>query len=395
MMMRDSDAMRHRPWWRVLRQHGAWLLGVAVISAAPLGAQARGSTASRDTTVRTWRIQMRNGETTHVRVVVSPERLRLKLDSLQRVFDDKDAHSPDRRRIEREIVTMVRALEEHFARAAGGARVSAEIDARLNGEIARSLATHGGPRVFLRAHAEAMPKGWIGINVEAPQRVEIRDDTAYIRYFTYPQVVSVEPNSPAEKVGISRGDRLVAYNGADVRIEPVNVTRLLRPDSRVTVTISRDGAMRDFPLVVAKAPLRFVERRQSSGDGVSSDGEKFELFGLPQRTARVATGSLLPTLHYERLTETAPLAGASLAAIKSESLGRYFGVASGILVTSVFGDPAAASGLQEGDVILRADGKEVATVLQLRRLVDAHSSERSIELSLLRHRKPVTLTLRW
>src|SRR6185503_3324606 len=71
-------------------------------------------------------------------------------------------------------------------------------------------------------------------------------------------------NSPAEEVGIARGDKLVAYNGADVRAEPVNLTRLLRPDARVVVTVTREGTNRDFTVTVEKAPARYVERRQSN-----------------------------------------------------------------------------------------------------------------------------------
>jgi S1-C subfamily serine protease len=97
----------------------------------------------------------------------------------------------------------------------------------------------------------------------------------------------------------------------------------------------------------------------------------------------------------EQMIENAPVAGATLAAIRSERMGRYFGVSSGVLVTSVFGDPASSSGLEEGDVILRADGRAVRTVPQLRRLIEAHLGERSIELSVVRHEKPMTIKLRW
>ena len=388
-MIGDGGAMAPRFRWRFALLVTSAVAGVALV-AVP---QARGQSAqasTRDTAALTWRVQLRSGETTTVRLQrVSPTWLRHRLDSLRAEFDGLDADAPERLKVERQIDVLIRALQEHLAR--GG--VDAEIQARLHGEIARSMA-QAGSNVLFRTHIEALPKGWIGINVEAPQTLEVRGDSAYVRYLSYPRVVSVEPNSPAEQVGITRGDRLVAYNGADVRATPVNVTRLLRPDNRLLVTVRRDGTNRDFSLIVEKAPLRFVERRQSSAGGRSGEPDRVDVITLPRR-ALAGSVDVPPLMSFERVAENAPLAGASLAAIKTERMGQYFGVSSGVLVTSVFGEPASSSGLQEGDVIQRADGRDVTTVLQLRRLVEARASERSIELAVVRNRKSVTVKLRW
>lgn len=397
-MKGDSEAMAPRS-----RSRGTlvWALGlVAVASLAPHAAGAQA--VERDTATRTFRLQLRSGETTTVRVGrLSMARLRQRLDSLSAEFDSLESDAPERSRVERQIDVLIRTLGDHMERAARGARVDEELSTRIHAEIERSLqrATDGA-KVMFHAHGEALPKGWIGINVEAPQTLEVRRDSAYVRYFTYPRIVSVEPNSPAEEVGIARGDRLLAYNGIDVRGRPVNVTRLLRPDSRLVVTVRRDGESREFSLVVREAPLRFVARRQSTtGGGVAGgrrggESDRVEVFPMP-RSALAGSVELPEIVPSDRLGENAPVAGASLSTIRSERMGRYFGVSSGILVIRVFGDPATSSGLEEGDVIVRAAGRTVTTVPQLRRLVEAHFGERSIELAVVRHEKPMTIKLRW
>jgi len=90
-----------------------------------------------------------------------------------------------------------------------------------------------------------------------------------------------------------------------------------------------------------------------------------------------------------------PIAGANLSEIHDEAFGHIFGVTTGVLVTEVFSDPARGSGLRGGDVIQRADGQDVTRIAQLRRIVAAHDSDRSVELQIVRQKKARTLTLRW
>jgi S1-C subfamily serine protease len=66
-----------------------------------------------------------------------------------------------------------------------------------------------------------------------------------------------------------------------------------------------------------------------------------------------------------------------------------------VLVTDVFSDPARASGLKVGDVILRADGQDLTSVAQLRRIVDTHRSDRVVELQIVRQKRARTITLHW
>ena len=140
----------------------------------------------------------------------------------------------------------------------------------------------------LRLSMSSLQPGWIGINAEAPQQRIVRGDSAYIRYFGYPEIISVEPNSPAERVGITRGDQIVAYDGADVRDREINLTRLLQPTRRITVRVRRDGEEREFPIVVSTPPRRIIERMNLNMLDSLSDGRRGRVMVL--RGAPVAPG---------------------------------------------------------------------------------------------------------
>ena len=98
------------------------------------------------------------------------------------------------------------------------------------------------------AHAERMfeaqlqavtLRGWIGINPLGKSR-EIADDNGVrVRYLGYPRIESVDPNSPAEHAGVLQGDVLLAFDGTDVTMNDVPVTKLFQPDHKLTVRVRR------------------------------------------------------------------------------------------------------------------------------------------------------------
>jgi len=113
-----------------------------------------------------------------------------------------------------------------------------------------------------------------------------------------------------------------------------------------------------------------------------------------------------PVPQFERSPVIAPLppvfsingvAGAQVVTL-SESMKRSLDLPAGVLVTTVpIGSPAAQSGLEEGDVILRVGQEAVASVRDLLDLVAraASEGERSVTLELRRGKDRRTLTLRW
>lgn len=342
-------------------------------------------------------------------------RLQIRLDSLTHLYNEsEDITTAERRRIEEEIARAVADITT---------RIGDEIGVRVGEMRMRPPAMSGMPRVMLRANVLPQffnaPRGWIGIVAEGLRMERTAEGGELIvRYLSYPRIVSVDPSSPAQRAGLVPNDTLLAYDGSDVRENDISLNRLLRPGAKVNVRVRRDGRARDFAVTVADAPSRIVQRR---GDEVRDDRAAYALSGIPDaptvfpRMPAPAVGPMRASTHAPVAPAMPPappmpgaapfvfgfsvngVAGAQLTTI-SEGLGRTIGVSNGVLVTSApMGSPAAESGLMDGDVIVKVSGQPVRSVLEVRQLVGFayQNGERSVDLELLRQKKPVRTTLRW
>ena len=382
------------------RSESSWIPRLAAAAMAFLPAMAWGQASTSRDSNRVYRVQVRTGDVEYERTLRrARQQLEERLDSLQHEFEGLGLDAPDRVALSRQLRTLIsslddlRQLEQEISSQVNETTVRSlqRTQVRVNELRAQSMVAVGR----LRASMATLQPGWIGVNAEAPHtRIIVRNDSAYIRYLSYPEVVSVEPNSPAERVGITRGDQLIAYDGADLRDREINLTKLLQPARRLRVTVRRDGEEREFPVIVGKPPFQVMERRLLSVPAGTLDGSAGQVVVLPPSTpnARVGRGMVM----FNRLDpESAPLAGAQLVWIQGDAWQGIFDVGSGVLVTDVFSDPARASGLKVGDVILRADGQDLTSVAQLRRIVDTHRSDRTVELQLVRQKRARTITLHW
>ena len=375
--------MKHRSG--ATRRLRSWSHLLAAVSLLLPGAASAQSASARDSG-RVYRLQLRGGDTNYVRSIrVTRQQLVERLDSLRREFEGLGPDAPYRRDLSRELRLIISSLTE---------LTQLEQRARTRVSLREAPEAFADARVFAGPMASLQP-GWIGINAEAPHtRMIVRNDSAYIRYFGYPEIVSVEPNSPAERAGVIRGDQLLAYDGADLRDREINLTRLLQPSRRITITVRRDGEERQFPVVVVKPPPQVMVRRQLSLPEAFGDNAPEP----PAMLRRVAPKALLGSgiVVFDPMdVEKAPVAGAKLTEIHSDELGHIFGVSSGILVTDVFSDPARSSGLRGGDVIVAADGQDVTSIAQLRRVVATHNADRAVDLEIVREKRTRSLTLRW
>ena len=274
----------------------------------------------------------------------------------------------------------------------------------------------------VREAEQAAPRGWIGLEVQGPGLLpRIEGGELLVRYFAYPRVISVDPSSPAQRAGLVPNDTLLAYNGMDVSENDISFTRLLRPNTKVSIRFLRDGKVRVVPVTVALAPMRIVQRRDDESrsralslaklpDGPSFPRTPFAPFAplAPMRAAmRAAASSMASTPPTAPTPPTAlsltgfpygtAVAGAQLSTV-SEGLGKALGVGSGVLVTSApVGSPASQSGLRDGDVITRMAGQVVRRVSEVRDLVALASDngDHAIDMVVMRQRRPVKLTLKW
>jgi C-terminal processing protease CtpA/Prc len=358
----------------------------AVLILLSIGAVAEPLAAQQRVEVTTMRRLSRADSETGAQM----RRLELRADSLARLYNDAET-AAEQRRIGMEIDRAVSAMERLSMRMA---------------ELARS--SSGSSRVMEMGLTK--PRGWLGIVVNGVAREPwVENGELLVRYVTHPEIVSVEPSSPAERAGLQTSDTLIAYDGKDVRDNDISLTRLLRPNARVLVRIKRDGRTRDVPVTIAEAPSRIRIRRDDMGSvqllRVTPEFPDPPLAGMaPEapmspnvarvyvRSPRVATAPpAMPGM------PTPGIAGAYVLSV-TQGLARATGASRGVFVASApVGSPASESGLVDGDVIVRAAGEDVRTVLELRSIVaDAvDRGDHSVELEIVRERKPRKVTLRW
>jgi predicted metalloprotease with PDZ domain len=222
-------------------------------------------------------------------------------------------------------------------------------------DVARLSAELSEP-VIDGAMALAGPHAIIGVQLEA-------DGAAGAR------VREVSPGGPAAEAGIRPGDVIVALNGTELKgEEPVRqVVRLMRdvkPDSKVSVRVMRDGKARDFQVTTRPGPELFTAH------GLPD-------FGLPD----------LPDVRGAFMFHR-PLMDMELATL-TPRLGSYFGSDKGVLVVRAPADGALK--LEDGDVILAIDGREPTSGSHATRIFGSYQQGEKITMRIIRQHKTLQL----
>jgi C-terminal processing protease CtpA/Prc len=345
-------------------------------------------------------------------------------DSLVRMFNDDELSAAERRNIGDSLDRTVRQIQELAHRAAeldGSPRGRMELRGML-APAPNDRASSMMGRAFVQAGSlrGAMPRGWLGIVVSGTAlEPRVENGELLIRYLTHPEIVSVEPSSPAERAGITPSDTLMAYDGRDVRDNEISITRLLRPNARVLVRIRRNGRTRDVPVTIADVPSRISLRTEMNAEMMAprAEGPFADAATFPRMTpppprygpAGMRVPAMAPIPPTTPLPSQAPtpaiifaygynsVAGAQLAVV-TEGLARAIGVRQGVLVTlAPAGSLAYQSGLREGDVIVTVEGAPIRTIAELRERVQAASEngDNAVELEYLREKRARKAVLRW
>ena len=352
-------------------------------------------------------------------------RLERRADSLAQLYTESGDLSAGERRgigdaLDRTVQQIAMVARRMSDRGRALMRVQVQVAPMMDERVASAMSD-----ALRQAHASqfAMPRGWLGIVVSGTAREpRIDNGELIIRYLTHPEIVSVEPSSPAEKAGLIPSDTLVAYDGRDVADRDISLTRLLRPNARVLVRIRRDGRTKEVPVTIADVPSRFRLRSEANFELRAPRGlmdppsfpravaptpataprvavmpSPSAMAPLPPVPPLLAMSPLGPTLAMIASYGMNSVAGAQLAAL-TDGLARTVGVQRGVLVTqSAVGSPAFRSGLSDGDVIVRVAGEPVRTVADVRELVQTavDRGASSVVLDCVRARKPYRVVLRW
>jgi S1-C subfamily serine protease len=315
----------------------------------------------------------------------------------------------------------MRQIDELASRAAeldGTPRGRMELRGMLAPQLDDRASTMMG-RAFVQAGSlkSAMPRGWVGIVLSGPAlEPRIKKGELFVRYLSHPEIVSVEPGSPAERAGLAPNDTLIAYDGHDVSASEIPITRLLRPNARVMVRFRRNGRTRQVPVTIADVPSRISLRAEMNAETMAPRAEP----GFADAAAfpRTPPGYAPPVMRMPGAVPLPPstplpsqaptpamifgygynsVAGAQLAAV-TEGLARAIGVRQGVLVTQAPpGSLAYQSGLREGDVIVKVEGAPIRTIAELRERVQAASEngDSTLELEYRREKRARKAVLRW
>ena len=276
------------------------------------------------------------------------------------------------------------------------------------------------------------PEGWLGFYAIGFQMQDKRSDgTKIVRYLEPPVIATVDPGSPAERVGVRAGDVLMEIGGQGVMRGSIVISDLLVPGKEVVLKLQRGGEIVTLtPTVVplpqaatttscafvdpavayivsptpAQAP-RLIRVETATGSG----GKYTYTYEQPSRVRGVATGRVRPDtaggVAPVAVASAGPmvgmfgggansLAGLQLMALSLES-SRMVGVSHGILVNQVMvGTPGHEAGLRGGDILISADSVDLRSVMQLQNVI-RRASDRRVTLLIVRDKKRETVQLRW
>ncbi|HWS56507.1 MAG TPA: PDZ domain-containing protein, partial [Pyrinomonadaceae bacterium] len=180
-------------------------------------------------------------------------------------------------------------------------------------------------------------------------------------------VSEVQPDSPAERAGVRRGDVITAVNGTPVADYNAfrNVIARTQPGTEVTLTVSRDGREQQLRATLAELPVERAEgeRPAAGGEENTSGGGRLGV------TVEPLTAEAAARLELPRDTR-------------------------GLLVTGLDPDgPAAEAGIRRGDLIQELNRRPVATREDLRAAL-AGAGERPVLLLVTRDGRSNYLTVR-
>jgi serine protease Do len=246
---------------------------------------------------------------------------------------------------------------------------------------------------FMAGPGPAHPaQGYLGVSVRdiAPDQMAVLK----LKEARGAEIVLVDHDAPAGKAGLREHDVILQLNGQAILGED-QLRRLLhdcQPGKTIVLIVSHDGQLRTVSAQMAVSQEE-VERQaweQHITVPVPADDTASDYTAAPASPAPAVRGnSFIGTL-----LMSPSYTGAMLEKM-SPQLAGYFGVTggAGLLVRSVEpNSPAALSGMQAGDVVLKADSRPVANTNDWSKAIK-NSHGHALTVVVLREKKEQTLTL--
>ncbi|RKT21875.1 serine protease Do [Paraburkholderia sp. RAU2J] len=176
-------------------------------------------------------------------------------------------------------------------------------------------------------------------------------------------VGSVDPSGPAQAAGLRQGDVIVSVNGTRIEgtRELVGQVSQLTPGSTATLSVWRNGAERKLSVTVGA---------QSSQ--VASESPRAR---QPQQQPQPE--------------QSRPRLGVAVRPLTADEQ-QEASLPGGVLVQQA-GGPAAAAGIQAGDIIVAVDGKLIRGVQQLKQMIA--QADDSVSLTVVRDGEEASVTV--
>jgi serine protease Do len=220
---------------------------------------------------------------------------------------------------------------------------------------------------------------WLGVQTKDISAQQARDLKLGDPYGAL--VDKVEPDSPASKAGLQKGDVITEFAGERVR-SVAELTRLVRetpPGRSVEIRIRRSGSGETLNAT--------IETRNTGFGPLLGEG--------PNSRVEVWPRVNVPDLNLNFSLFGGPRLGVSVEELTPQ-LADYFGVkeGKGALVTEVrAGSAAEKAGLKAGDCIVKVDSTPIESADDIHRALSSKPGEsRDVTLTVVRDHKEQTLT---
>lgn len=300
-------------------------------------------------------------------------------------------------------------LEERLAMSLRGDKLDERRSRELEAQLQSIVRRNAGLITTIRmqcAKDDMQPEGYMGVNFEGIEVRRANNGPTMYHLGDHPVVVSVEPGSPAQRVGLEAADEIVMIAGNDVR-KPFPLGQLLKPGAKLSLRVLRDGKQKDLTLTVDKRPDEYGSPCAGVDEVVGMQHNMPQGLFMRQRAplppgappdAPQTGASAGGRFGYAFVTPFATpgsnmIGGATLLPLDAEWRDMA-GTDKGLLVISVApGSPSQSAGLRKSDVIVAVGDTPLTTTRVLMRAVN-DAPPQGVTLHLLRAGKKVTVVLK-
>ncbi|MEW8507049.1 MAG: DegQ family serine endoprotease [Candidatus Thiodiazotropha sp.] len=237
-----------------------------------------------------------------------------------------------------------------YSRSGGFMGLSFAIPIEMAMDVAEQLKTRG-----------RVTRGWLGVLIQ-----DVTNDLAESFGMKHPRgalIARVLPDSPSESAGLQVGDVILEFNGTRIATSselPPLVGRS-NVDKPATLKILRNGKSREMKVNIGELPAE--DEMELAGTQAPKVSENRLGLMVSKVSPQLRKQLRLPSRH-------------------------------GVVVESATGQSAREAGIQQGDVILMINQREIEGVEHFNKLVKELPADKTVPLLVHRNTGPIFLALR-